>query len=95
MPTFQVLKIKPLSGKARESGRDYSMLIVGGIFTDDDGVIEMGEITFMQGQDKPLPMLAPGQKYTPILGATVRDGKMKFEITSLKPLPAAAARAAA
>ena len=96
MPKFQVVNLKPMSGTAKGSGRPYSMLIVSGIFTNDDGVMEVGEVVFMEGQNRPLPShLAPGQSYTPTVSARARDGKLQFEIVDLKPLVASKPVAAA
>lgn len=96
MPKFQVVNIKPMSGTAKSSGKPYSMLIVSGIFTNDDGTMEVGEVVFMEGVGRPLPThLQPGQAYTPTVGARSRDGKLSFEITELKPLIAAKVQAAA
>jgi hypothetical protein len=88
---FQVVNAKDLSGTAKASGRPYNMRIVGGLFTSEDGVVELGEITFMQGDNRPLPHVVPGQTYTPVIGATSRDGKLIFQITELKPLAVRAA----
>jgi len=94
---FQAVTVKDLSGNAKASGRPYEMRIVGGLFTSEDGVVEMGEISFMKGDNRPLPMVVPGQAYTPVIGATTRDGKLLFQITELKPMtvPAAGRTAAA
>ena len=83
---FQVVTAKDLSGNAKASGRPYVMRIVGGLFTSEDGVVELGEVTFMQGENRPLPNVVPGQVYTPVIGATSRDGKLLFQITELKPI---------
>jgi hypothetical protein len=92
MSTFQVITMKSLEGKAKQPPhRDYKMLIVAGIFTGDDGVVEMGEITFMDRTDKPLPThLVPGHKYIPTVGASARDGKLQFQISELKAVVATA-----
>lgn len=93
-PSFQAVTIKPLSGKSK-AGNDYSMLIVAGIFTSEQGVVEMGEISFMLGRDRTVfPDVKPGQKYTPVIAAQSRDGKLEFKVTDLKPLAVAAARVA-
>jgi hypothetical protein len=91
MPKFQVVNIKSLEGKAKAPPhRDYKMLIVAGMFTGDDGVIEIGEITFMDRPNYPLPThLVPGQSYTPTVSASSRDGKLAFQISELKPIPKA------
>lgn len=88
MSTFQVVNMKKLEGKAKAPPhREYKMLIVGGLFTGDDGVVEMGEISFMDRAEAPLPThLAVGQKYNPVVGATSRDGKLEFRILELKAL---------
>jgi len=81
---FQVLKVKPMSGTSK-TGNPYSMLIVSGVHTDSEGVIEVGEIIFMKSADRPLPAnIVVGATYEPILGAYARDGKLSFQISSLK-----------
>ena len=96
MAKFQVVNMKLLEGKAKAPPhRDYKMLIVAGMFTGDDGVIELGEITFMDRPDHPVPLnLGPGQSYTPTVGASSRDGKLTFQISELKPLTVQAVKAA-
>lgn len=90
MAKFQVVNLKPMSGIGKQSQKPYSMLICSGIFTNDDGTMELGEVSFMEGVNRPLPThLVAGQAYTPLLGARARDGKLTFEITELKPLVAA------
>lgn len=84
MSKFQVINVKPFSGTSK-TGNPYAMLICSGIHTDDDGSCEVGEVTFMQGRDRPLPSnIRPGEVYSPVVGAVVRDGKMTFQILSLK-----------
>lgn len=92
---FQAVTVKDLSGNAKATGRPYVMRIVGGMFTSEDGVVELGEVTFMQGENRPLPTVIPGQVYVPIIGATSREGKLLFQITELKPMTASAGRATA
>jgi len=88
---FQAVTVKDLSGNAKASGRPYEMRIVGGMFTSDDGVVELGEVSFMKGEGRPLPVVIPGQIYSPVIGATSRDGKLIFQITELKPVAVKAA----
>lgn len=90
MSKFQVVNLKAMSGNAKASGKPYSMLIVSGIFTNDDGTMEVGEVVFMEGVNRPLPThLQPGQSYQPTVSARSRDGKLTFEIADLKPMSAA------
>lgn len=94
MSTFQVVNTKQMAGTAKASGNAYNMMIVSGIFTSDDGVCEVGEITFMLGRERQqFPALEQGKRYTPIIAARSRQGKLEFVIADLKPV-AAAARAA-
>lgn len=90
---FQVIKLTPRSGV--KEGRAWELLAVGGVYTGDDGVVEMGEVMFMKRDDRPIPELAVGQSYLPVISASARDGKLQFQITELKPLPAASSRASA
>jgi len=96
MPKVQVVSVKNMEGVAKASGKPYKMLIAGCLFTSDDGVIEMGEISFLDRADRPLPTnLKPGSTYTPVIGASSRDGKLSFQITELLPLAASASVKAA
>lgn len=91
MSKFHVINVKPFSGTSK-TGNPYAMLIVSGVHTDDSGVCEVGEVTFMQGRDKPLPSnIRVGEIYQPIVGAVVREGKMTFQILSLKEISSAKA----
>lgn len=95
MPKFQIVSMKNLSGLSRERKVPYNMLVCGGVFTNDDGTCELGEITFMEGTGRPLPVLQVGQSYTPVIGAQSRQGKLEFRINELKPIaPAATVKAA-
>lgn len=95
MSKFQVINLKALSGVGKESKRPYNMLVASGIFTNDDGTMEVGEVMFMEGANRPLPVgLTPGASYVPTLGARARDGKLSFEIVDLKPVVAAALKPA-
>ena len=89
---FQVVALKPLAGISKTSGKPYNMLAVSGILTDDDGVIHLGEVAFMDRADAPIPNnLVLGQSYSPVIGAGSRQGKLGFEIKSLSPFVAAKA----
>lgn len=91
MPKFQVVSTKPMSGISKASQRPYSMLIVSGIFTNDDGTVELGEVVFMERTGHPMPThLVPGKSYTPVLAGSARQGKLQFEISELKELAAVA-----
>jgi hypothetical protein len=91
MSKFQVVSLKPMSGIAKTSGKPYVMLIVTGLFTNDDGTMEVGEVIFMEGVGRPLPTgLMPGQTYTPVIEARSRQGRLTFEIGELKPIVVAA-----
>lgn len=88
MSKFQVVSLKPLEGIAKESKRPYKMLVVSGIFTNDDGTVELGEAVFMERLPAhPLPTgLEPGKTYQPVISASSRQGRLQFEIVELKPL---------
>lgn len=86
--TFQVVNAKTMSGTSK-ANNPYHMLIVSGIFTSEDGEVEVGEITFMMGRDRAsFPQAIPGQKYVPVIKAQARQGKLEFKIDDLKPLAA-------
>lgn len=87
MPKVQVVSLKPMEGISKEKQRPYKMLIVGCLFTNDDGTVEMGEIVFMDRPTAPIPThLVPGQSYTPLISASSRQGRLQFEISELKPM---------
>lgn len=87
MSKFQIVNMKKLEGIAKLSQRPYKMLIVAGLFTGDDGVVEMGEVSFMERDGHPLPShLVLGQSYSPTIAASSRDGKLTFQIAELKPM---------
>lgn len=87
MSKFQVVNLKPMEGVSKGSGRPYKMLIVSGIFTNTDGTMELGEVVFMEGTNRPLPThLVPGSSYVPTVNARTREGKLQFEIAELKSL---------
>jgi hypothetical protein len=95
MLSFQVVNIKALSGISKTQ-RPYSMLAVSGIVTSEDGVMEVGEVVFMEGQNRPLPThLRAGQKYEAVVRPYTRDGKISFEIGELRPIVAAQVQKAA
>jgi hypothetical protein len=91
MAKFQVVSTKPMSGISKASQRPYSMLIVSGILSNDDGTIELGEVVFMERTGHPMPThLVPGKSYTPVISGSARQGKLQFEITELNELAVAA-----
>lgn len=96
MSKFQVVNLKPMAGISKGTQRPYNMLIVSGIFTNPDGVMEVGEVVFMEGANRPLPgHLRAGESYVPTVSARSRDGKLQFEITDLKPVASVKVAAAA
>jgi len=93
---FQIVSLKPMEGIGKESKKPYKMIIVSGIFTNDDGTVELGEVVFMERPTAPLPTnLVAGQSYTPIINASARQGRLSFEIAELKPIAVKAMAAAA
>jgi hypothetical protein len=95
MSKFQVVSIKPMAGIGKQSNKPYSMLVVTGILTNDDGSVELGEVVFMEGNGRPLPVIVAGQTYQPVISGRARQGRINFEITELKPVVAARVQAAA
>ena len=83
MSKFQIVNMKSLSGISKNNF-PYEMLICSGIFTGDDGTVELGEITFMKSPTRPLPEgLQVGKVYEPKITAYSKDGKLNFSITEL------------
>lgn len=96
MAKVQVVSLKPMEGIGKESKKPYKMLIVSGIFTNDDGSVELGELVFMERANAPLPVgLVPGQSYTPVVAASSRQGRLQLEVVELKPLVASKVQQAA
>lgn len=96
MSTFQVVRLEPRAGIARVSQRPYNMLIVKGIFTNDEGVVDTAELVFMENQNRKLPVLTCGLTYEPVIAMYVKsDGKLTASVESLLPIKVApVARAA-
>lgn len=94
MARIQVVGIRPYSGESK-AGNSYKMLIVKVLATDDDGVVEVGEINFFERRDRPLPALEVGKAYNPIIGWSSDKGKLVPQIVDMKPAAAAATRVAA
>lgn len=95
MAKFQVVTMKVREGTSK-AGNAYKMLNCGGMFTGDDGVVEIGEVSFFDRPEKPVPThLQVGHSYTPMISAVSRDGKLSFEITELKPIVVSAQAKAA
>lgn len=93
MAKFQAVSVKSMAGIGKASGKPYNMLIVSGILTNDDGTVELGEVTFMEGAGRPLPTVIPSRSYTPVIAGRTRQGKIQFEIVELRaevPMKAAA-----
>lgn len=87
MAKLQVVDFRPLSGTS-EKGRAWEMLIVDGIFTDDQGVVMTGEISLMKQGQISLPTLVRGQTYECLTGASKQNGRLSLTIQSLRPLKA-------
>lgn len=95
MSKFQVVSLKPMAGISKQSQKPYNMLIVSGVLTNDDGTVELGEVVFMEGAGRPLPLgLQPGQTYSPVVTGRARQGRLSFEISELRPIAAGAKPAA-
>lgn len=85
MPKFQVVSVKPLSGRS-DSGRDWSMMIYSGVLTNDDGSMEVGEVSMMLRDGQAAPQVKPGESYTPIFGARAQKGKLVVSVIDFRPL---------
>jgi hypothetical protein len=86
MSKITVVGLKPFAGVGKESGKPYSMLIASCVCTDNDGVVTVGEVQFFEGTNRPLPKLAVGHSYEPIVSFSAKSGKIITEITELRPL---------
>lgn len=99
--SFQVVGVKNMAGTSKikadgSGGNDYNMLIVSGIHTDEHGVMEVGEVTFMMGRDRAeFPDVKPGTKYLPVMQCKSIGGKLQFVIGDLKPVSASSLSKAA
>lgn len=93
---FQCIAVTPKAGIAKGSNKPYSMLIVDGIFTDENGVMSTAEIAFFVEPSRPAPSVVPGQSYEPVVKVGVnRDKKLTAYIETLVPIRAAAVPKAA
>lgn len=93
MARIQVVSVRDFEGVGKESQRAYKMRNVKVIATDNEGVVEVGEISFFERKDQPLPNVTVGASYEPVVSFQQDKGKLTLQISGLKPV--AAARAAA
>lgn len=87
MSSFQIVRLEPRAGIAKASQRPYNMLIVKGIFTNDDGVVDTAELVFMENTTRKLPVLKAGATYTPHVAMYInREGKLTAAVEELIPV---------
>jgi hypothetical protein len=86
MARFQVITLRPYAGVSK-AGNSYTSLTVGGITTNDDGTVVLGEDFFMASDRYPLPKnLVIGSSYTLVHGVRVRDGKNVHTLLGYTPV---------
>lgn len=87
MSKLQVVSVTPKAGIAKGTQKPYSMLIVDGIFTNDEGAMSTCEIAFFADSGRSAPQLIAGQIYEPVIKVGVsRDKKLTAYIESLVPI---------
>jgi len=81
----QILTCRRMAGKARNSGRDYNLLIVNAILEGRDGpeVVE-----FML--DGAHPDVQPGRHALTVTPYPGKDKRLAFRVDEAKPVPAGA-----
>lgn len=93
---FQCVSVTPKAGISKATNKPYSMLVVDGILTDEQGVMKTCEVTFFSDNSRQAPTLVPGQHYVPVIQVGVsRDKKLTAFIETLIPEKKAEVRQAA
>lgn len=87
---IQVVNVTPRAGTSK-AGKPFSMLIVDGVFTADDGKRATCEHVIFADEHGALPSVVVGAVYEPITTTYVnRDKKLSAGVFELKPVKAAA-----
>jgi len=82
---IQVLEVTAKNGLSKTSAKPYAFQICKAVVTQDNGVIEVGEIALFD-----LPIITTGL-YVPVFAVKrSRDGKLEGSIVGLNPVQAAA-----
>lgn len=83
---LHVISVTPKSGIAKGSNKPYAMLIVDGIYTDDDGQMKTCEFAIFMEADRPAPSIVVGKDYVPVMKTIVtRDKKLTAIIDRFDP----------
>lgn len=83
---LQVISVTPKAGIAKGTQKPYSMLIVDGIFTDDDGQMKTCEFAIFVEPGRPSPTIIVGKEYVPVVKTIVnRDKKLTAIIDTFLP----------
>lgn len=80
---FNVIAISNKAGMSK-ANRPYAMTIVQGVFTNDDGEMNVCEFTFFAENGRQTPNLVVGQTYVPVIKVGVsRDKKLAAYVDDL------------
>lgn len=83
---LHVINVTHKTGIAKGSQRPYAMMIIDGIFTDDDGQMKTCELPIFVESDRPAPSIVVGKDYTPVMKTIVtRDKKLTAIIDTFVP----------
>lgn len=81
-----VISVTQKAGIAKGTNKPYSMLIVDGIYTDDDGQMKTCEYAIFAESGRPAPTIISGRDYTPVVKVVVtRDKKLTAVIDTFIP----------
>lgn len=86
MSRIQVVGVRDFEGVGKDSQRPYKMRTCKVIATDNDGLVEVGEIVFFERKDSPLPAVNVGGVYEPVVSFQNDKGKISAQISGFKAL---------
>jgi hypothetical protein len=88
MAKFEVVKTTPMA--SRDASKPWQATMVKGLYTDDEGEIEMVEVMLFGEQGKAPPQFKDGALVTPIFGVrrNKTNNRPEFVISALRPLAA-------
>jgi len=85
---IQVVNVTPRTGTGK-GGKPYSMLIVDGVFTDEQNKRSTCEHVIFADRDGVLPTITPGAVYEPVTSTYVnREKKLTAGVFELRPVAA-------
>lgn len=95
MPRIQIADVEPFAGIGKASNKPYNAVKVKGIVTQDDGSIELGQMTFFESSRYPLPRVVKGQHYEPVTVFEAVKGELVPRLVGLNAVAVASVPKAA